>query len=91
MKLIPGYNTAAVTKEAQEVLDRGGSRHMDWGGMYLYMTKSHRKFWAQYYPDMDSDDGDLKLAAFQKFLKSPSSKPYRVSKPVYFNGADLKR
>lgn len=79
-------SAADVLKEAQEVYDRGGSRHMDWGGMQLYWPPGHREYWGRVYPDLDSDDGEIKLKAFNKFLRSPESKPYRVSRQKYFQG-----
>lgn len=89
MSVIPHYTPASVLKEAQEVSDRGGSRHMDWGGMQLSMPKSHRAYWGGRYPDLNSKDGDIKLKAWERFLKSDESKPYRVSRPKYFAGNDI--
>ncbi len=79
--------SAPVLKEAQEVLDRGGSKHMDWGQMSLYWPPGHREYWGRVYPDLNSLDAHTKEKAFDKFLMSDESKPYRVCKPKYFAGA----
>lgn len=87
---IPGYTPASILKENQEVLDRGGSKHMDWGGLYLSIPNQHLHYWRRRYPDLDSEDGDIKLHAWERFLRSDESRPYRVSKPKYFHGTEIK-
>ena len=79
-------SAATVLKLNQEVLDSGGARHMDWGGMALQFPAGHQSFWESKYPELDSPDADIQLAAWNKFLRSDESKPYRVSKPKYFRG-----
>jgi hypothetical protein len=91
MAVIPGYDPASILKENQEVLDRGGSRHMDWGGLYLSIPKAHLRVLEMRYPDLASHDGDIKLHAWERFLRSDESKPYRVAKPKYFHGAEVKK
>ena len=74
---------AAVLKENQEVLDRGGARSLSFGQMALQIPMSHRVALGRKYPDLDSPDQTIQLKAWQKFIKSAESKPYRVSAPKY--------
>ena len=76
-------NPAAVLKENQEVLDRGGSRTLSFGRLELQIPTSHRAALSLKYPELDSPDWETSLRAWKKFASSAEAKPYKVSRPRY--------
>ncbi len=83
---IPGYTPDFILTENREVMGSGGAHHRDWGAHYFQIPKGHQRYWEGRYPDLASPDPDTKVKAWNKFMRSRDSEPYRVWKPQYHQG-----
>jgi len=78
--------TKKGNKERREVLQRNQSLrnlanplgHQDWGSSVLNIPELDFYVLCKRYPDLMSPDAEIMTRAYEKFLRSPESEPYRI-------------
>jgi hypothetical protein len=53
-------------------------KHMDWGSLMLNIPELDFYVITKRYPELLSPDAEISTKAYDKFLRSPESEPYRV-------------
>jgi hypothetical protein len=76
----------AIVDDNREIVGDGGSRSTSFGRVELRIPFRERKLLSLKYPELDSTDWETQLRAWKRFIASPESKPFRVSKPRYISG-----
>lgn len=80
---IDKQDCSEILKHNQEMLDAGGSQSGSFGKVelcipFLVLEKLKRK-----YPDLKSQDREIRLKAWKRFISTAEAKPWKVSRDKY--------
>ena len=76
---VQSVSGAAVLEHNQRRrLEPESMRDMDWGQMALNIPEAHYQVLMSRYPDLKSWDSEIRAKAWDKFIASDASRPYRV-------------
>ena len=63
-------------------LEPDSMRKMDWGVAALDIPEAHYHVLCSKYPDLKCWDSSIRAKAWEKFMQSDASKPYRVREKI---------
>ncbi len=81
-RVISATGAAVLDENQRRRLEPDSVRRPDWGVLALRIPEAHYHVLRSRYPELSCWDHQIRSRAWDKFMQSPESRPYRVKEKI---------